>query len=283
MKFRAVIICFVLLNFISSSYAQMPPNLPTRPSLTVIKRNGVFPLRIKPDKEQKKRLQPHAEDLMKHQQFLRQPKTGIFRLLPDLGCFENMYVLKADEICRNAIPESSFYSFREKEHTIEVLADIRLKNGYLISDGILSQGILVKLGDVELEKVTSESEGLAFLKNFSPQISSAGAKEQYLQIAKGIKDGKHEYRKALPALENTTYALRVIAYRGNVFRVFRGFRFDLLEGDKRIDIMLAFRVIRKDRDGTLTLLWKEIERKDSPRLKFPKKQPDPAKKQGTGE
>lgn len=271
MKFRAVIICFILLNVISLSYAQMPSNLPTRPSLTVIKRNGIFPLRTKPNKEQKKRLQPHAEDLTKYQQFLRQPRTGIFRLLPDLGCYENMYILKADEVCRNAIPESSFYSFREKEHTIEVLSDIRLKNGYLISDGLLSQGILVKLGDVELEKVTAQNEGMAFLRNFPPQITSVEAKEQYLQIVRGIKNGKHEYKKAFPALENTTYGLRVIAYRGNVFRVFRGFRFDLLEGDKRIDLTLVFRIIRKDHDGTITVLWKEVERKDSPRLKFPKK------------
>ena len=243
----------------------------TRPSLTVIKRTGIFPIRSKPTKEQRKRLEPDPQDLQKYEQFLEQAKTGIFRLLPDLGCYENVNIVKADEICLNYIPDSSFYSFREREHTLEVLSDVRLTNGFLVSDGILAQGILVNLGDVGLEKITTESDGLPFLRSFSPHSSAVEAKNQYFQLLTGIKAGKHEYKKALPAAENTTYALRVIAYRGNVFRRFRGFLFDLLEGDKRIDLTLAFRIIRKEKDGTLTLVWKELERKDSPRIKFPKK------------
>jgi hypothetical protein len=141
----------------------------------------------------------------------------------------------------------------------------------LITDGILAQGILVSLGSVELENVSLESEGLRYLKTFLPQASSAEAQKQYQQVMRGVRIGRHEYRKALPARENTTYALRVVAYRGNIFRTFRGYRFDLLEGDKRIDLTLVFRVIRKDQDGTLTLLWKTLERRESPRLKFPKK------------
>lgn len=271
MKFRIITICIILLILADGVAAQTTPVSATRPSLTTIRRTGVFPFRNRPTREQKKRLQPNPQDLQKYQELLEQNKTGIFRLLPDLGCYENVNVIKADETCLNYIPESSFYSFREREHTLEVLSDIRLKNGYLISDGILAQGILVKLGDIELEKVTTESEGLAFLRSFAPHPSSVEAKNQYYQIVGGIKAGNHEYRKSMPAAENTTYALRVVAYRGNVFRRFRGYVFDLLEGDKRIDLTLAFRVIRQEPDGTLTLVWKELERKDAPRIKFPKK------------
>jgi hypothetical protein len=261
-----IITIVVLLISPNYAFAQLQ-----RPSMTVIQRTGSFILRTKPTKEQKKRLQPNPLDLQRYEDFLEQPRTGIFRLMPDAGCTENVNVIRVDAVCLNYVPESSYYSFREKEHTIEMLADIRLRNGFLISDGILSQGILVQLGEVELEKVALESEGMAFLSAFSPSSLSLEAQKQYFQMMRGVKVGKYEYKKAVPMIENATYALRVIAYKGNVFRSFRGYRFDILDGDKRIDLTLAFRVIRKDADGSITLLWKEIERKDSPRLEFPKK------------
>lgn len=266
MTVRVITIFCFLLIFPDHVYAQLQ-----RPSMTVIRRAGAYILRTKPTKEQKQQLVPNAQDLEKYAQFLKSPRTGIFRLMPDIGCMENVYILRADAPCLNYIPESSYYSFREKEHTIEMLADIRLRNGYLISDGVLAQSILVHLGDVELEEVTPTGEALAFLSGFSPHPQAWEAQKQNMQLIRGVKAGGFEYKKALPAIENTSYALRVVAYRGNIFRSFRGYRFDILEGDKRIDLTLVFRVIRKEKDGGVTLLWKEIERRDSPRLVFPKR------------
>src|SRR5215213_511296 len=262
MMIRGVAVLFVLLipNYV---FAQLQ-----RPSLTGMQRGGNFILRTKRTKDQKKRLQPNAQDLAKYAQFLDQPRTGIFRLMPDIGCTENINVIKADAVCLNFIPESSYYSFREKEHTIEMLADIRLRNGFLISDGILAQGILVHLDEIELEKVALQSTGLGFLASYLPDTQGAEAQKQYLQMMRGVKVGDYEYKKALPMIENATYALRVIAYKGSLFRSFRGYRFDVLFGDKRIDLTIAFRVIRKETDGGVTLLWKEIERREAPRLVF---------------
>lgn len=232
---------------------------------------GSFPFRKKPTKEQKKQLQANAEDQSKYAQLLTQQNTGIFKLLPDAGCEENPLVIKADENCLNIIPGSSFYSFREDEHTTETLADIRLKNGFLVSDGILSQGILVNLGDVAIERVSLNSEGLHYLRNYQPQELSKEANKQHLQMMRGVKSGKYEYRKIQSAVENSTYALRVIAYRGNIIRSFRGYHYDLLGGDKRIDLTIAFRVVRKEDDGSLTLVWKQLERRESPKLKYQRK------------
>lgn len=263
---RVIAIFSVLLILPNYALAQMQ-----RPSLTIMKRSSGFILRAKPNREQKKRLQPNPEDLTRYARFLRQPRTGIFRLMPDLGCTENVNIIRADALCLNYVPESSYYSFREKEHTIEILSDIRLRNGFLISDGILSQGILVNLGEVELENIAPQSEGLKFLAGFAPHAQGIEAQKQYLQMMRGVKLGRYEYKKAHPLIENATYALRVVAYRGNIIRSFRGYRFDLLGGDKRIDLTLAFRVVRKEADGSVTLLWKEIERREAPRLVFPKR------------
>ena len=268
MKFRFYIIVCLLLIFISHSHAQIPRR---NPEFSITGGRNYFPFRNKHTKEQKKQLSPGIEDLTRYAQFLEQPNTGIFRLLPDLNCDENPLVIKADEECLSAIPESSFYSFREKEYTPEILSDIRLENNHLITSGILAQGILVSLGDVSLENVSLKSEGMAFLNAYSPPTSATEAQKQFLEIAKGVSSGKYSYRKAFPVREDTTFALRVIAYRGSIFRTFRGYRYDLLEGDKRIDLTLAFRVIRKGTDGGVTLLWKELQHRKSPRIEFPKR------------
>lgn len=241
------------------------------PNLTVTKSRSFTPFRKKPSKEQKIQLQPKEEDLKKYSQFLLQPNTGIFRLVPDSGCDDNAMVLRVDENCRNAIPDSAHYSFRENEHTADWLADIRLKNEILISDGLLMQGIFVKLGDIPVETVMLESEGMKFIGDYVPQISGKEANKQFRQLVEGIRLGKYEYKKAVEAMENTTYGFRVIAYRGNLYRSYRGYIYDLLDGDERKDLTLVFRIIRKESDGSLTLLWKELQTKESPKVKFHKK------------
>lgn len=264
-------ICSLLIIFPFWSFAQPTQNSRRAPNFAVNRNRGFSPFRKKASKAQKKLLQPNKEDLAKYSQFLLQPKTGMFRLLPDPGCEDNPLVLKVDEACRNVIPESSFYSFREEEHTSDILSDIRLKNNFFISDGIYSQGILVKLGDLPVETITPDTDGISFLSDYVPQTQSKEAHKQFLQMKEGVISGKHEYRKVVLADENMTYAMRVIAYRGNLYRSYRGVLYDVLAGDRRIDMMLAFRVVRKDKDGSMTLLWKELQSKESPKLKFSKK------------
>lgn len=271
MQFRVFIFCSLLLIFTSQILGQPKVEEQKIAKFTFGSRS-YFPIRRKPTKEQKRILLPSDQDAQAYAQFLGQPGTGIFRLLPDLECEANTLVIKATETCLNAIPESSFYSFREQEHSQEILADIRLKNNHLISDGILSQGILTELGDVALGNVTVASKGLKFLNEYAPQSFSKEAQKQFVQMTKGVKSNDYEYKKIVPAKENTTYAMRVVAYKGNIIRSFKGYRFDLLAGDKRIDLILAFRIIRQDKDGAVTIVWKELARKESPKLKFEPRQ-----------
>lgn len=271
MKIRVATIIALLLIFTNHISAQTAQNTRRRAENFSVRTRTFFPLRKKPTKEQKKLLQPRNEDLLAYARLLEQENAGIFRLLPDLGCEENSLVIRADETCLNAVPESSFYSFREKEYAPELLADIRLKNNHLISDGLLAQGIIVQLGDVALENVSVNSDGMKFINEYVPQTMNKEAHKQFLQMIHGVKAGKYVYRRIVPAIENITYALRTIAYKGSIYRTFRGFRFNLLDGDKRIDQTLAFRIVRREKDGALTLVWKELERREAPRLKFEKR------------
>lgn len=274
MKFRRILILSVLFILTIEVIGQVP-QAGRSPRRGLQNRSNFFPFRKKPNKEQKRQLQPKADDLAKYANFLEQENAGIFRLLPDLGCQDSALVVRADETCLNAIPESSFYSFREDEHTSETLADVRIKNNNFVTDGLLSQGILVNLGNVELEETDINSRGFRFLNAYNPSELSPEAAKQSFEILRGINFDGYHYKKILPAVENNTYALRVVAYRGSLYRSYRGFLFDLLAGDKRIDITVAFRVVRKEPDGSLTLLWKELSRKESPKLKYPKKTKKP--------
>lgn len=279
---RKYLVLLVVIFLLTSSFfsqetvrpvTRMPNQNPAEREYSRIpsQSRAFFPFKAKRTKDQEKRLKPSADDTLRFADFLKQPKTGIFRLINDLGCESNVYVIRADEHCQNTIPGGSFYSFREKEYTTIYLSDLRLKDGLLISDGILSQNILVKLGDIPLEDLSITSGGMNYLTGFVPEVLSSQATKQYIEIVKGIRAGKYEYRKVLPATVNNTYAIRIIAYHGSVYRNFRGWFFNLLDGDSRVDLTIGFRIIRKETDGNLTILWKEINRQKSPKLKNDKK------------
>lgn len=271
MFFRIFTICSLTLIFLTPNFAQNVARESQSAQSSNLRIRTYSPFRRKPTGEQKRQLQPNAEDLAKYAGLLEQSKTGIFRLFPESGCSGTKYIIDASRKCLSYIPDSSYYSFREKEYTAEILSDIRLDKGYLISDGIISQGILVELGNAALEEVSLKSKALDFLRNYVPETSSKNAYRQYALMSRGVRIGDFLYRNFLPANENTTYAMRVIAYRGKIYQNFRGFRYNILEGDKRIDLILAFHVVRKDEDGSVTLVWKELERKEAPRLKRIKK------------
>ncbi len=237
----------------------------------ILAKREALPFKAKRTRDQNKRLSPDMGDLSKFAPFLRQPKTGLIKLFFDLGCEENANIIYASEECLKWIPNSAFYSFREREHTNEYLSDLRVEKGNLISDGILSQGILVSLNDVSLDNLTFNSNGMKFLVDFAPEANSKEALRQTQQLTKGVKSNGFVYRKSLPIVENTTYAMRVIAYRGKFWRVYRGINFNVLDGDNRADLIVAFRVVGKSDNDNVTLLWKELQRKEAPKVIFPQK------------
>lgn len=219
---------------------------------------------------------PNPEDFVKYQNFLSQPKTGIFRLFPDLDC-ESHLLVKADGDCADSVSLSWAYSFRQKDYSNNLLFDLRFKDGNLISDSFHSQGILTDLGDVPLEKF-SISEDIKFLTEFKPETRLENVRKQFLEIEKGIFSGNHLYVKSVKAKENTTYAARLIAYQRQ-FSVNGFFRngnpeiektYLALNDDKRIDLIVAFRIIRKEENGNITIIWKELAKENSPKLRFEK-------------
>ena len=226
----------------------------------------------------KKMTAPDADDLILLQDFLKQSGTGIFRLFPDYDCVAKD-VVRVSGNCENIFPGTGFYSFRRKDYSDDVLFDIQLKDGNLVADGFLSLGILTHLGNFSLDDVSLESKGGKFINDFIPTEKSADVKTQYAEFGKGIESDGYRYAREVEVKLGEIYLMRVIAYRlqrklteripylGNV----EAEKLSALEDDVREDITIAFRIIRKNRNGSLTIISKELARKKSPSIIFAEK------------
>jgi hypothetical protein len=223
---------------------------------------------------------PNPEDIAAYKDFLAQPNTGIVRLLPGYNC-ESKYVVRVDGNCVNMIPGSSFHRFRNDA----LSGDILYMDGALIAEGFFSNSIMTGLGNISLNDVSLSTSGMKFLTDFAPTADLPDVKKQYSEISKGIITGNYAYSNRLAAIPDMTYGLRIVAYRNgnNVMKRINRDRimgiepsadsknvmFLALKEDTRIDLTLSFRIIRKDTDGSITLIWKELSRKDSPEIVFP--------------
>lgn len=225
---------------------------------------------------------PNPEDLVTYKDFLLQPDTGIVRLLPGYNC-ESKYVVRVDGNCANSLPGGSFHRFRKDS----ISGDVVFLDGDIVAEGFFSNSIMTGLGDIPLDKVSNDTRGMKFLTDFKPDSDLAVVKTQYLQILKGVQIDEFIYANRLLAIPDMTYALRIVAYRNGNNVVKRLSQYELqgiapppesqdmmflaLKDDARVDLTVGFRVIRKDADGSITLIWKELSRKDSPVIVFPDK------------
>lgn len=223
----------------------------------------------RPTGKELKMLSPDKEDLKKFAEFLQQPNTGLVKLVKDFRCAEDINVVAVSPDClKYTMPGAgSSYSFRTNSYQIGRLSDLTYTGDSFSTAGILLQGILVNIGDVPLNEVSLKTNGMTFLTEFEPASEIEKVRETNRQIINGVQNKGLTYRRSASAEENTTYILRSIAYKGNIYRSLQGIVYDELDFDKRKDIIVSFRIVRREADGSVTILWKELESKKSPRIK----------------
>ncbi len=203
--------------------------------------------------------------------FLNADETGYVRLHDAVNCNLKSSVLDVSDPCPWNIPgKATTYSFRKEKYRSAIFSDLALLNSNFQVVGINLLGFLVELGDVSLNKISLQNEGVKTMADFIASDDIKEIEKQYAAAEKGFRVGKFLYISTLPVKEKTTYVLRAIAYQGKVYRKANSFKINILEGDTRIDLTLALRVIRKHEDGSVSILWKELSRKDSPKIKFDK-------------
>ncbi len=183
-------------------------------------------------------LAPAAEDLKAHAEFLARPRTGIVRLLPRE---------KWDGVLSTR-GGGAFYSFTRLTHEYGFGSDIGMEQNYFsVGFGGADFGFLVNLGDVPLEVVTTGTDGVRYLATFEVPRAEPGARAEQRRTGAGFEVENWNYAERLPVVARQTYAVRSVDYGGS-------------------DVLVAFRVVRRDADGSVVLLWKMLKKFDKPVL-----------------
>ena len=192
----------------------------------------------------------------------------MIKLAADKDCFTDEYVVTANAECAAyTMPGAgNSYSFRAEDYRIPRLADLTYKKNSFTASGALLHGFFVELGEIPLEQVTLQTKGLKFLTEFKPEPDFQKAGVISRNLSGGITADGFVYRRTVAAKENATYVLRSVAYRGKYYRAVDGISYNEFELDKRKDIIVAFRVVRRDEDGAVTILWKILSKHESPKI-----------------
>lgn len=181
-----------------------------------------------------------AEDRERHAEFLAQAGTGLVRILPREKWDGKLSTQGG----------GAFYSFTRLTHEYGHGSDIMLEQGqFSVGFAGVDFGFMLNLGDEPLETVTDESEPVQFMASFKPPSAEpeARAGKRLFRHGGGHQAGQWTYKDRLPAVAGNTYALRSVSY-----------------GDS--DVLVAFRVVRKDADGSAVLLWKILKKYPKPAL-----------------
>jgi hypothetical protein len=174
--------------------------------------------------------------------FLSQPETGIVRLLPRETYDGNK---KRGLAVRGG---GAFYSFDLSTHEYGQGSDIMLEQDHL-SGGFAGAdyGMLLNLGDVPLDQVNAEHVAVRALLEYMPTSAEPDARKAQRALWEGMDLSGVVFKKRLPAKVANTYLLRSVQFGGG-------------------DIAVAFRVTRKDTDGSLILLFKVLKKFPKPDL-----------------
>jgi hypothetical protein len=185
-------------------------------------------------------LSTSAEDRRAYADFLALPRTGLVRLLPREKWDGKLSTRGG----------GAFYSFSRRTHEYGRGDDVELAQDEL-SVGFAGAdfGFMLNLGDAPLETVSVETEGVGFAASFKAPTLEPEARAAYRSFGDlaGRRDGEFVYKSRLPVSLGSTYVVRSISYDDS-------------------DVLVAFRVLRKDSDGSVVLLWKMLEEFPKPKL-----------------
>ena len=178
------------------------------------------------------------EDRKAYAEFLAQKDAGLVRLLPREKWDGKLSTRGG----------GAYYSFTKLTHEYGYDTDISLEQDYLsVGFAGASFGFMTNLGDVPLETLSEEAEAVRFMASYQTPSPEPEARKAQRLFAEGAHSGEWTYRSHLPVVVGSTYALRSVNYETS-------------------DVLVVFRVVRKDADGSVVLLWKLLRKYPKPSL-----------------
>jgi hypothetical protein len=190
-------------------------------------------------------LAPSAQDRQAYESFLRERNTGLIRLMPrELYDWETYRTAKQVSIRGGG----AYYSFAHLTHAYGYGSDLGLeRNSLRVGFAGADFGILTNLGHVPLDSITRNDPRIRFMVDYKAPSQESAARSEYRRFQKGLAVDGYRYTSSLPVSVNATYILRSINY-------------------SQSDVLVAFRVVRKDSDSSIIILWKLLGHYPSPQL-----------------
>lgn len=187
---------------------------------------------------EKRFLSPSEEDRTTYAEFLRQPNTGLIRILPREKYDTDTQKDKAKTMTIRG--GGAYYSFARLTHEYGYGSDIELSQESLTTGFAgADYGMLVSLGDVPLESISLETSAVQVLSLHKPPTDEPLARIEQRRSSDGTTIEGVTYKRTLPLRLNSTYLVRSVNYSDS-------------------DVLVAFRVVRVDTDGSAILLWKSL-------------------------
>ncbi len=188
------------------------------------------------------------EDQTTYAAFLQQPNTGLIRLLPREKYDDQAYKgsTKSSVTIRGG---GAYYSFTALSHDYNSGGpDLSLEMGsFGVGFAGANYGMLTNLGDVALETVTIEYPGAHYMSEYVVPGEEPAARAEARRFGQGVTVENAVYRSRIPAKLKTTYLLRSITYITS-------------------DVLVAFRVVRQESDGSVVIAWKMLKKYPAPKL-----------------
>lgn len=220
-------------------------------------------------------LSPAPDDFIAHKEFLNQPDTGLIRLLPG-------EILNGAKIL-TINGGGAFYSFKRKSQEYGYGSDIGVSRTLERVGRILKQPIedssraggtsdagsnivpdifkidLFSVGfagadfgylamiDGDINDLTIDYPEIKFIASLKVPNNLPDARLEQKRSQEGVLVNGINYRRSQKAETEKTYILRSINYRSS-------------------DLLVCFRTVRRDKDGSWILLWKILKEFDRPIL-----------------
>jgi hypothetical protein len=206
------------------------------------------------------------EDILKrYRVLLKREKAGVVRLQNADICTPNRLVVAAVGGCpNNVIAKATAFSFRTGDYVSPVFSDVFFNGTGLSSTGAYAIGIFANLGKVDLKSLDMKSEGVRQLADFIPPSDAAEFQRQFGILRRGVKIGEFIYLPKAELAVGEVFVLRSVAYRANHFEGVKPRRINVMEGDVRADVIIVFQVETLLSDGSVILVWRELNRSPPP-------------------
>lgn len=191
-------------------------------------------------------LAPSKADRFENEAFLKQPDTGLIKLLPrEIFDWRTYHTKK-----RLSMPGGgAYYSFFYQSHEYVYVygTDLELDHN-MISVGFagLDHGMMVDLGDVPLSDLSATDSRAAFIAGYRPAGNEPDARCEFKRFRDGVTIDGSLYKRSLPVQVNSTYLLRSI------------------NRSSKSDLLVGFRVTRQETDGSVIIAWKLLKQFERP-------------------